>query len=549
MKKTVKLLCALLAIVMVVGLFAGCQKTPDTTTAGGSNDGTNAGTKTHKLTAVVQRDARLGNFDEITGEKYPVFAAFEKMLADRGLEIEWKVIENDQWNTYITTAMADPDSLPDYIWTVGMSVSDKLAAADAGLFYPIDDLLQYSDGTAKAYFESHPEIKGKNGYKGKLWWIPEYMGYSLDGEVKSWGEPVGVLVREDWLNALNMEIPTTPDALTAYLQACQDNDMNGNGSPDETYLRAWSGIDYGLGAWFGIPSNYYGLNQTNGQIVSTFEMPEAKEYFKYVKSLVDAGLINQDHVGAKDYPSADEAANKSAATSNYYCNNWTLGSCVVQEGAAVPNYVGCIPTTEKGFIQHDGSPLMDSRSAAFTKNLKDPEAAAIFLDILTSEEFMELTLWGIKDLTYTEDAEGNREYTPECVDIEKAKETGAGYGRDLWGFGQIAIQYQFPMEADYVCCTTEKMLEVNIIGCGVNGTFSTHHDAYMQVPTEEESAKIAELEPTISTLYGEICVDLFLGRIDIDTEWDSKVVQPLKDAGLDEILAIYQARANRFAGK
>lgn len=544
MKKTVKLLCALLAIIMVVGLFAGCQEGTGNTTTAPKGDG-----EKMKLTAVVQADARVDEFVNIKSDKYPVLKAFEDLLDKYNLEIEWTVIQNDQWDTYITTAMADPDSLPDYIWTVGMSVGDKLAAADAGLFTPIDDILQYSDGTAKKYYEDHPEIKGKNGYKGKLWWIPEYMGYSLDGEVKPWGEPVGVLVREDWLNKLEMDIPTTPEALTAYLKACQDNDMNGNGLKDESYLRAWSGIDYGLGAWFGIPSSFYGLNQTNGQIVSTFEMPEAKEYFKYVKSLVDAQLIDPDHVGAKDYPAADEAANQSAATSNYYCNNWTLASCVVQEGAAAPNYVGCIPTTEKGFIQHDGSPLMDSRSAAFTKNLKDPKAAAAFLDILCSKEFEELTLWGLKDITYTEDAEGNREYTENCVNIEKAKETGHAYGRDIWGFGQIPIQYQFPMEADYVCCTTDKMLEVNVIGCGVNGTFSTHHDAYMQVPTAEETEKAAEIEVEINTLYQEICVDLFLGRIDIDTEWDSKVIKPLKDAGLDELLAIYQARADRFAGK
>ena len=543
MKKTVKLLCALLAIMMVVGLFAGCEKTPATTTAG-SNNG-----EKMKLTAVVQADSRVGLFNEITADKFPVYKAFQDLLDKYNLEIEWTVIQNDQWDTYIATAMANPDTLPDYIWTVGMSVADKLAAADAGIFYAVDDILQYSDGTAKAYYESHPEIKGKNGYKGKLWWIPEYMGYSLDGEVKPWGEPVGVLVREDWLNVLEMDIPTTPEAFRAYLEACQANDMNGNGVVDEYYLKNWNGIDYGMGPWFGIPSSFYGLNQTTGKIDSTFEMEQTKEYFKFMQGLVADSLIKPDYIGMASYPSADEASNMSAATSNYYCNNWTLTSCVVQEGAAEPNYVGCIPTTEYGFIQHDGSPLMDSRSAAFTKNLKDPKAAAAFLDILCSKEFEELTLWGLKDITYTEDAEGNREYTDDCVNIDKAKETGHAYGRDIWGFGQIPIQYQFPMEADYVCCTTDKMLEVNAIGCAVNGTYSTHHDAYMQVPTAEETARAAELETTINTLYQEISIDLFLGRIDIDTEWDSKVIKPLKDAGLDELLAIYQARADRFAGK
>ena len=546
MKKTVKLLCALLAIVMVIGLFAGCQKTPNTTTAP-KGDG-----EKMKLTAVVQADTRVGLFNEITAEKFPVYKAFQDLLDKYNLEIEWTLIQNDQWDTYISTAMANPDTLPDYICTIGMSVSDKLAAADAGLFVAVDDILQYSDGTAKKYYEDHPEIKGKNGYKGKLWWIPEYMGYSLDGEVKSWGEPVGVLVREDWLNVLKMDIPTTPEALTAYLKACQDNDMNGNGLKDESYLRAWSGIDYGLGAWFGIPSSFYGLNQTNGQIVSTFEMPEAKEYFKYVKSLVDAGLIDPDHVGTKDYPAADEASNQSAATSNYYCNNWTLTNCAVPEGAAAPNYVGCIPTTEKGYIQHDGSPLMDNRAAAFTKNLKDPKAAAILLDVLCSKEFFELSVWGIEGVTYTVDANGVRSYVEEATNPELGKTTGIAYGRDIWGFGQLPIlDLTTAMDPHMYTayCTTEKMAEANNIGCATVGTYTTHGDAYMQNPSLEESEVMAELTTEMETLYKQIHTDLLLGRINVDTEWDSKVLQPLKEAGLDDLLAVYQARANRFAGK
>ena len=98
-------------------------------------------------------------------------------------------------------------------------------------------------------------------------------------------------------------------------------------------------------------------------------------------------------------------------------------------------------------------------------------------------------------------------------------------------------------------CTTEKMAEVNNIGCSTDGTFNTHADCYMQNPTLEESETMAELTTEIETLYKQIHTDLLLGRINVDTEWDSKVLQPLKEAGLDELLAIYQARANRFAGK
>ena len=75
MKKTVKLLCALLAIIMVVGLFAGCQEGGGKTTTAPKGDG-----EKMKLTAVVQADARVDEFVNIKSDKYPVMKAFEDLL-------------------------------------------------------------------------------------------------------------------------------------------------------------------------------------------------------------------------------------------------------------------------------------------------------------------------------------------------------------------------------------------------------------------------------------------------------------------------------------
>ena len=544
MKKTMKLLAALLAILMIVGMFAGCKKDPAKTT-GAAGDGK------HYLTATVVTEMRVGDWEDRMN--FPVFKKFNEMLEARGLYVTWNVIERDQYKTFLSTSFATSDTLTEYVWMDGyMSTSKKIEAAENGLFYSIDKILQYSDGTASKYLADHPEIKGKVGYKGELWWIPEVMNFTVGGEVKPWGEPVGLLVREDWLNALNMDVPTTPEAFEQYMAACQANDMNGNGVVDEYYLSNFNRIDYGIASMYGVPSNFYGVNPTTAEVVSTYELPETKDYYKYMQGLVSKGYIKIDYVGMTEYPSGDEAENKGAATWNYYCNNWTIANLMLPEGAPPANYVGCIPTTEKGYIQHDGSPLMDNRAAAFTKNLKDPKAAAILLDVLCSKEFFELSVWGIEGVTYTVDANGVRSYVEEATNPELGKTTGIAYGRDIWGFGQLPIldlttAMDPHMYTSY--CTTEKMAEANNIGCATVGTYTTHGDAYMQNPSLEESEVMAELTTELETLYKQIHTDLLLGRINVDTEWDSKVLQPLKEAGLDELLAIYQARANRFAGK
>ena len=553
MKKFAKLLAVLLVVAMMATMIAGCVQPPVTTTPPAGNDGTTAGNveEKHYLTATIVSEMRVGDFKD--REKFPVWQKFNEMLEERGLYVTWNMIERDQYATYLTTTLASPDDMPEYVWldTGYLDLTTKLECAETGVFYSIDKILEYSDGTASKYFEDHPDIKGKIGYKGEMYWLGETMRFTYGGELTTWGEPVGLLVREDWLNALNKEIPTTPEAFEAYLAACQANDMNGNGVVDEYYLANFDQLDYGLTSMYGIPSNFYGLNLTTGKIDSTYEMAETKDYYKFIRGLVAKGYIKEDYVGNPDYPSDDEAANQAAATWNYYCNNWTISACKLNV-APDANYVGCIPTTEKGFIQHDGAPLIDNRSAAFTSALKDPKAAAILLDVLCSEEFSDMSVWGLKDITYTEDADGTRTLVDDASDPEKGKVSGIAYGRDIWGFNALTIiELRASMDPNKYTnyCTTEKMAEVNSIGCRTGGTYNTHHSAYMQNPTSEEAEVMSELEADLKDLYKQIHADLLLGNIDIDTEWDSKVVQPLKDAGLDELLAVYQARADRFAGK
>ena len=39
---------------------------------------------------------------------------------------------------------------------------------------------------------------------------------------------------------------------------------------------------------------------------------------------------------------------------------------------------------------------------------------------------------------------------------------------------------------------------------------------------------------------------MYEGEIDIDKDWDTLVIKPLKDGGMDELLKVYQARADRY---
>ena len=67
--------------------------------------------------------------------------------------------------------------------------------------------------------------------------------------------------------------------------------------------------------------------------------------------------------------------------------------------------------------------------------------------------------------------------------------------------------------------------------------------AYMAVATEAENDTLVKYESAYKALSREIAVKIYKGEIDIDKDWDTLVIKPLKDGGMDELLKVYQARA------
>ena len=67
---------------------------------------------------------------------------------------------------------------------------------------------------------------------------------------------------------------------------------------------------------------------------------------------------------------------------------------------------------------------------------------------------------------------------------------------------------------------------------------------YMAVPTLEELNKKLEIMTDLSTYSSETLMNLILGRLDLD-DWDTYISE-LQSLGLDEYLAIQQARYDRY---
>ena len=536
-------------LIVSLAALAGCANTTSSngnasTTGGSSQNNTKI---THTFTAMVTESTnQYCKFAD--RDKYLVWQELNKIFASKGLEIKFDIVQADQYATTIATSLASKSDLAEYVSCYKLSDSTMISCIDNGTFLPINDLIDAGDGTAKAFFDKYSFAKKKTSFKdGKMYWMPAVQETYYNKKLAS--TCTNVLIRWDWKTKLGIDTPDTLDKFTAYLQACQDKDMNGNGVKDEYYVASLQDFDAGIGQWFGLPNSRFGLT-SDGKVVSTWEMPGVKDYFRYIAQLLGKGLISKDYI-ACDYSVVESAnANNQAASLSDYCMQAYLEPEVqVPQGADPANYVSIMPIKAVDGINPisniEPTQLSDWRHSAFTKNLKDKEAASIFLDTVYSDKFEELNAWGIKDVTYAvKDDIRVLVGDGTLANWQAASISGKCVGSILWGYALPHIRFS-DMENEIMTISKEKgEAQKEVINYPY--TMIDNMKAYMSTPTAEEAATLEKYETNYEALSKEIAIKIYKGEINIDTDWDSKVIQPLKAAGTDELLSVYQARADRF---
>ena len=130
------------------------------------------------------------------------------------LQVDWR--PDSDWNTQIATALAGGvDNLPYLIRPGSYGVA---ALANEGAIVPLDDYLDLIPNIVAAVGEERfADWKAADGH---FYTIPTLV--NVPGSQST-------AVRKDWLDKLNMDVPTTWEEWKAYWYGVRDNDMNGNG--------------------------------------------------------------------------------------------------------------------------------------------------------------------------------------------------------------------------------------------------------------------------------------------------------------------------------
>ena len=217
--------------------------------------------------------------------------AYDIIRDELNINLSYVIVPTGEDGEAKLNAAAAANNLPDLFQMVSANNDNRgalLRLVDLGLMAPVGDMIPLMPERTKLHYNDPLAIDLVTFY-GEQYGLPE-------------PPPIpkreGLVIRKDWLDKLELEVPTTPEELFMVAEAFTTQDPDGNGQNDTYGLGGFlngqglgTRFDFIMGA-YGVPGVWnftdpasFALNVRNEQY------PEALAYFK---SLVDARVIDPD---------------------------------------------------------------------------------------------------------------------------------------------------------------------------------------------------------------------------------------------------------------
>ena len=538
-----RIIATMMIVVMTMLLMAGCgsKEEKDTTTDATTETGKDTG-------AESSEEALEGSLVSAEPKTFSIFLNFNNMPFDSEWAVWQEIAKRTNVNLEGTVSktnaneeeafnlMLSSGDLADVIGYVNGAELEKLGR-DGGLL-ALNDLIDEHAPNIKALLESDPKFRqGATSLDGNIYYIPK--NQSLLSAEFYW-------IRQDWLDKLGLEVPTTVDELYTVLTAFRNEDPNGNGKKDEIPLFDRAG--------YKMPDEYLYLFDSSTEFYArdgVIEFEPLEENFVYgVKELAKwykEGLIDPEIFtrGAKTRDtlySADQGGftHDWPSTGNY-------NSSLAEE---IPgfNNVAIAPVENQNGEIVERTTRYPAPGWGISSQCEDPVSLIKFFDFFFTEEGSDLINWGIEGETYVVNDAGEKEYTD--IVLENADQTPLGYLRSQ------GIQYRIGMNQDpdyeYAFMTPAARAAAELY----NGNPDWYRE---QVPpyfdgqldlkyTEEDEAEYKRIMSQIRPYVDEMFQKWMLGASNIEEDY-ATFVQELKDRNIERAIEINQKAMDTFLGK
>lgn len=170
------------------------------------------------------------------------------------------------------------------------------------------------------------------------------------------------------------------------------------------------------------------------------------------------------------------------------------------------------------------------------------EGAVKFFDMIYSDEYADILHWGVEGETY--EIRDGEKVKIELGSNEDKAEARKTEGSPLWGGLLPRVQMgSFQASLDDVK-KSDRQRQVMLEAIDYENWSPMMLSNFLAMPTEEETERINGITTGLTTYSEEMATKICLGQMPMDN-FDDYLAE-LKELGLDELLAIQQARYDRF---
>lgn len=394
--KAKRLLALLLAATMSLGALAGCgskessgeQEQQESSKKEEADDKPEEDAEKEAVTfEIAVKKHALSKCDD-----FNEMEAFKMAEEATNVHIDWIYIEDGSTEKVNALLTAD---LPDAFLGV---LSESQIASSMDSFMDISGLLE----TYAPHVVSDYKGMKENGLEQLTWPDGSIRSLMTSMETSYQNDPNGILViNKAWLDQLGMDVPTTTEELYEVLCAFRDNDMNGNGDPnDEIPLELcennWAAHFWNMANPWGIAqvgsddaSHWYKIE--DGKVNPTLDTDAYRSFLEYMHKLAEEGLVDKE--GFTETNDQYYAKLKSGVVGMY--SAWTPQSNMSAEEAEnwVPVRVvqaqDDITPVKGGWA---GKNMATKTGFAITSECENPERLLEWWDYLSSSTEIKYTM-------------------------------------------------------------------------------------------------------------------------------------------------------------
>ncbi len=367
-------------------------------------------------------------------------------------------------------------------------------------------------------------------------------------------------MRQDWLDKLNLQMPTTTEELREVLKAFVTGDPNGNGEADEiglTGATTWNTmLEYCLLGWSfqNIKPDFWLYLTDAGEVDFAARTEAYREGLRYIKSLYDEGLIDPAAFSQKDDQMAQTVRQDPKIVGAYVCDHVAMGvSNTDYDEYKTYQIVKPVegPSGMRAQPQNANEGEVQGFHGVITDVCEYPEAAFRWLDYQLSEESMVKKGWGKEGVGWEVAPEGTKDLfgnpakwvrlpTDETANPEAYAENKA-YMFDIGPQADLAARRlaQLPAVDDiYLTENYEQRitLDTNQVVEFINP---------VRLPStlfvaEQDSDEFNEIKTNLKDFVRKTCVQFIIGERDIENGWDA-YLDELNNFKVDRYVEIYSA--------